>query len=87
MEERGLSVTVMSPSEKRLNRSRWRLDCGLRHGIMGVHISATLQIRLNRPCAAAMGPYVTLLLPPVIVIIRPHRPYYVSGCGLLLPTE
>ena len=49
-----LSVTVMSPSEKRLNRSRCRLDCGLGHGIMGVHISATLRIRLNRPCAAAM---------------------------------
>jgi len=30
-----------------------------------VHISATWQIRLNRPCAAAMRPYVKLLWPLV----------------------
>jgi len=29
--------------------------------IYGVHIGATWQIRLNRPCAAAMRPYVKLL--------------------------
>jgi len=29
--------------------------------IYGVHIGATWQIRLNRPCAAAMWPYVKLL--------------------------
>jgi len=28
---------------------------------MGVHIGATWRIRLNRPCAAAMQPCVTLL--------------------------
>ena len=27
----------------------------------GVHIGATWRIRLNRPCAAAMRPYVKLL--------------------------
>jgi len=29
--------------------------------IYGVHISATWRIRLNRPCVAAMWPYVKLL--------------------------
>ena len=29
--------------------------------IYGVHISATWRLRLNRPCAAAMRPYVKLL--------------------------
>jgi len=29
--------------------------------IFAVHIGATRQIRLNRPCAAAMRPYVRLL--------------------------
>ena len=29
--------------------------------IYGVHIGATWQIRLNRPCVAAMWPYVKLL--------------------------
>jgi len=35
--------------------------------IYGVHIGATGRIRLNRPCAAAMRPYVKLLWPLVIV--------------------
>ena len=35
------------------------------------HIDATWRIRLNRPSAAAMRPYVKLLWP--LVIIRPHR--------------
>jgi len=34
---------------------------------IGVHIGATWRIRLNRPCAAAMRPYVKLLWPLVIV--------------------
>ena len=29
--------------------------------IYGVHVGATWRIRLNRPCAAAMRPYVKLL--------------------------
>jgi len=33
-----------------------------------VYIGATWQIRLNRPCVAAMRPYVKLLWPLVIVI-------------------
>jgi len=33
---------------------------------IGVHIVATWRIRLNRPCAAAMRPYVKLLWPLVI---------------------
>jgi len=37
----------------------------------GVHIDAIWRIRLNRPFAAAMRPYVKLLWPHVI--IRPHR--------------
>jgi len=36
--------------------------------IYGVYISATWRIRLNRPCAATMRPYVKLLLPLVYVI-------------------
>jgi len=34
--------------------------------IYGVHICATWRIRLNRPCAAAMRPYLKLLWPLVI---------------------
>jgi len=33
--------------------------------ICGVHIDATWRIRLNRPCAATMRPYVKLLRPLV----------------------
>ena len=33
--------------------------------IYGMHIGATLRIRLNRPCVAAMRPYVILLWPLV----------------------
>jgi len=32
-----------------------------KHVVDGVHIGATWRIRLNRPCAAAMRPYVKLL--------------------------
>ena len=35
--------------------------------IYGVHIGATWIIRLNRPCAAAMRPYVKLLWPLVLI--------------------
>ena len=38
--------------------------------IYGVHIGATWQIRLNRPCAAAMRPYVKLLWPLVVVVFH-----------------
>ena len=42
----------------------WRLQgCSL---LDGVHIDATWQIRLNRPCAAAMRPYVKILWPLLI---------------------
>ena len=34
--------------------------------LYGVHIGATWRIRLNRPCAAAMRPYVKLLWPLVV---------------------
>ena len=42
---------------------------------MGVHIGATWRIRLNRPCAAAMRPYVRLLWPLAIT-------YYASSWWL-----
>jgi len=34
--------------------------------VYGVHIGAICRIRLNRPCAAAMRPYVKLFWPLVI---------------------
>jgi len=37
--------------------------------IYEVHIGAIRRLRLNRPCAAAMRPYVKLLWPLVIIII------------------
>jgi len=55
--------------------------------VYGLHIGATWRIRLNCPCVAMMRPHVKLLWPLVITIIRPHRPYYVRRCGLLLPTK
>jgi len=39
---------------------------------IGVHFYATWRIRLNRPCAVAMWPYVKLTL-PFVTTIRPHR--------------
>jgi len=51
----------------RRRHSRDRVSKGRCHGnhfwlsIYGVHIGATWRIRLNRPCAAAMRPYVKLL--------------------------
>ena len=38
-----------------------------------VHIGATWQIRLNRPCAAAMRHYVKLLWPLVLIVLKPFR--------------
>jgi len=35
--------------------------------VYAVHIGATWQIRLNRPCVMAMRPYVKLLWPLVII--------------------
>jgi len=37
--------------------------------IYGMHIGVTWRIRQNRPCAAAMRPYVNLLWPLVFIII------------------
>ena len=48
-------------SKGRWNSNRFRLS------IYGVHIDATWRIWLNRPCAAAMRPYVKLLWPLVIL--------------------
>jgi len=57
--------------QKRLNRSRCRLGCRVEWAqgtivLDGAHVGATWQIRLNRPCAAAMRPYVKLFGPHVI---------------------
>jgi len=49
--------------QKRLSRT------GIVRMPMWVHIGATWRIRLNRPCAAAMRPYVKLLWPLVIIVI------------------
>jgi len=38
--------------------------------IYGVHIGATWRIRLSRPCAAAMRPYVKLRWPLVIIVVE-----------------
>jgi len=38
-----------------------------KHVLDLVHIGVTWWIRLNRPCAAAMRPYVKLLWPLVII--------------------
>jgi len=39
------------------------------HVLDGVHIGASWRIRLNRPCAAAMWPYVKLLRPLDLLLI------------------
>jgi len=39
---------------------------------MWVHIGTTRRIRLNRPCAAAMRPYVKLFLPLVMSLLLVH---------------
>jgi len=58
--------------QKRLNRSTCRLGCGLglgwAEGSTSSIIFATWRIRLNRPSAAAMQPYVKLLWRLVIII-------------------
>jgi len=43
--------------------------------IYGVYVGATWQIRLNRPFAAAMRPYVKLLW-PLVVITNPNSHRY-----------
>jgi len=51
---------------------------------IGVHVSATWWIRLNRPCAAAMRPFVKLFWPVVLFgIARPRglEPLEVDGRG------
>ena len=40
-----------------------------KHVLDGVHIDATWRIQLNRPCAAAMRPFVELLLLLVTMIM------------------
>ena len=60
--------TLPWPVQKRLNRSRCRLGCGLMWAqesmcYMG---GGTLTPPLNCPCAAAMQPYVKLLWPLVL---------------------
>jgi len=62
---------------------RWR-----QRAVMGGY-TATWRIRLNRPTAAAMRPYVKLLR-PLVIIIKPQRSTMydvVRRCGLLLQTE
>ena len=55
--------------------------------VYGHHIGATWRIRLSRPCATAMRPYVKLFSPLVnIVVIRPHRGT-IARCNLLLQIE
>ena len=63
----GLSRSWVLP--KRLNRSRCRswTRVGPRKHVDIVHIGATRQIGLNRPCTAAMRSYVKLLLPTVFI--------------------
>jgi len=58
---------------RELWRNGWLVVIGIgtwvdprKHYWMGVHTGATWPIRLNRPCAAAMRPYVKLLWPLVI---------------------
>jgi len=57
--------------QKWLNRSICCLVCGLlfvrwcQYALIGAHKGATWRIRLNRPSAAAMRPYVKLLWPLV----------------------
>ena len=65
--------TAMRCARERLNRFRYRLGCGLGWAgeSMCYIIGATCPIPLNRPCAAAVRPYVTLLWP--LVIIGLHR--------------
>jgi len=45
----------------------------MKHVLDGVHIGETWRIRLNRPCAATMRPYVKLLSPPVKIRERADR--------------
>ena len=52
--------------------------------IYGVHICATWRIRLNRPCVAAMWPYVKLLSPLVIMVaLRNRADHYIFILFLL----
>jgi len=60
--------------------ARWR-QCAL----MGGDIGATWRVRFQRPSAAAMRPYVTLLRP---LVIRPHgRTTYVGAAYYHTPSS
>ena len=50
----------------------WVVDSGgpKEECVTGGHIGETWQIRLNRPCAAAMRPYVKLLWSLAVIILR-----------------
>jgi len=62
-----LSVTIVNTAKSaepiEMPFGRWARVGPRKHvGLLdGVHIGATLRIQLNRPCAAAMQPYVKLL--------------------------
>jgi len=60
---------------KRLSRGQHRYGADADWGVLdGVHIGATWRIRLNRPCAPAMRPYVKLLWPLVLWAYSPRGP-------------
>ena len=59
-----------SSEDSRFRGSKGRWNCNrFWLSIYGVHIDATWRIRLNRPWAAAMRPYVKLLWPLVIFVL------------------
>ena len=62
----GLSVTIVSPAKTaepiEMPFGLWTRVGPRNHVLDGVHIGATWQIRLNRPRAEAMQPYIKLLL-------------------------
>jgi len=49
---------------------KWTQVGPRKHVLDGVHIGATWQIRLNRPCTATMRPFVKLLWPLVILSVN-----------------
>ena len=61
----GLSVTIVSPAKTaepiEMPFGAWTMMGPRKRASDGVHIGATWRIRLNRPCAAAMRPFVKLL--------------------------
>ena len=70
-----LSATAVSPAKTaepiEMPFELWTWVRRRKHVLHGGHIDTTWWIRLNRPCAAAMRPYVKLLWQ--LVIIRLHR--------------